>query len=235
VGEEGAAVVQKIAWVLPLLLCGLAAGTHAYADDDADDAKLKDRCPGFAEWSQQNAAYKQTLPKVTTPTNPALSARFLRMGEEDQRARDFNILSDDKKALNNMFAVDRRNLKTVKAIIAAHGVPTPRQIGSDGMGAFWLIVQHANDFKFQAQMLRTFEGGNFGIQLSDMALLKDRVLMHEGKPQIYGSQFNSDGDKWVLYDLEDPSHVDERRKSMRLMPFDMYKCAIAVLYEKPTT
>jgi hypothetical protein len=80
-------------------------------------------------------------------------------------------------------------------------------------------------------MLETFEGGCFGIAVSDMALLKDRVLMHQGKPQIYGSQFNSDGDKWVLYDLEDPRHVDERRRSMHLMPFDMYKCAIAVMSE----
>jgi hypothetical protein len=66
-----------------------------------------------------------------------------------------------------------------------------------------------------------------------MALLKDRVLMHQGKPQIYGSQFNSDGDKWVLYDLEDPSHVDERRKSVHLMPLEMNKCAMAVFYDKP--
>jgi hypothetical protein len=105
-------------------------------------------------------------------------------------------------------------------------------MGTDGMDAFWLLVQHADDFKFQARMLRTFESGDFGISLSDMALLKDRVLMHQGKPQIYGSQFNSDGDKWVLYDLEDPSHVDERREAMHLMPLDMYKCALTVFYDK---
>jgi hypothetical protein len=44
---------------------------------------------------------------------------------------------------------------------------------------------------------------------------------------------NSDGDKWVLYDLEDPSHVDERRASAQLMPFDMYKCVLAVISERP--
>jgi hypothetical protein len=58
---------------LSLLVCGLALGAQAYADD-GDDPRLKVRCPGFAEWRAQDQAYKQILPKVTTPTNPALRA-----------------------------------------------------------------------------------------------------------------------------------------------------------------
>jgi hypothetical protein len=68
-----------------------------------------------------------------------------------------------------------------------------------------------------------------------MALLEDRVLVNQGRPQVYGSQFYDLGDDMVPYTIEDPIHVDERRQAMNLMPFAMYKCWLLIMYrpDKP--
>ena len=50
-------------------------------------------------------------------------------------------------------------------------------------------------------------------------LLEDRIRMFEGKPQIYGTQLETDSDGTVRpYLLEDPVHVEERRSKVGLEP-----------------
>jgi hypothetical protein len=48
--------------------------------------------------------------------------------------------------------------------------------------------------------------------------MEDRILMMEGKPQIYGSQISKNGetDKWELYTLEKPETADKRRAEVGL-------------------
>jgi hypothetical protein len=48
--------------------------------------------------------------------------------------------------------------------------------------------------------------------------MEDRILMMEGKPQIYGSQISKNGEthKWELYTLEKPETVDKRRAEVGL-------------------
>ncbi len=59
---------------------------------------------------------------------------------------------------------------------------------------------------------------------SHYALFKDRVLLREGKKQVYGSQTSYDHEarEHFVAPLEDPDHVDERRKSMGLGPLVDY-------------
>jgi hypothetical protein len=35
----------------------------------------------------------------------------------------------------------------------------------------------------------------------------------------------------VANEIEDPEHVDERRRTMNLPPMDLYKCMLHVVYE----
>ncbi len=42
------------------------------------------------------------------------------------------------------------------------------------------------------------------------AASKDRLLMRQGKPQLYGTQFKKVDGKWVLHEV-DPSVTDEER------------------------
>jgi hypothetical protein len=61
-------------------------------------------------------------------------------------------------------------------------------------------------------------GKNGDLSKQQYALMKDRMLMDEGKPQIYGSQIENG----KLYKLENPETVNERRKEMGLEPIEDY-------------
>jgi len=49
------------------------------------------------------------------------------------------------------------------------------------------------------------------------AASKDRSLMWQGKPQLYGTQFKKVDGKWVLWDV-DPSITDEERAKWNVPP-----------------
>mgnify|MGYP001560728744 CR=1 FL=1 len=50
------------------------------------------------------------------------------------------------------------------------------------------------------------------VDQADVAYLEDRILVNEGKPQLYGTQFLEGAPR----PIKDPDHVDERRKSVGL-------------------
>ena len=57
----------------------------------------------------------------------------------------------------------------------------------------------------------------------NVAYLTDRVRMHEGKPQVYGTQFRRSNGHWEPYPIEDPDRVDERRAALGLPTLAEYK------------
>ena len=64
---------------------------------------------------------------------------------------------------------------------------------------------------------------NGDLELSQMALMEDRLLMREGKPQKYGSQIQSGcKTKWELYHLGNPETVNKRRAEVGLEPLENY-------------
>ena len=61
------------------------------------------------------------------------------------------------------------------------------------------------------------------LELSQMALMEDRILMREGKPQKYGSQIQAGcKTKWELYPLKNPETVNKRRAEVGLQPLEEY-------------
>ena len=55
-----------------------------------------------------------------------------------------------------------------------------------------------------------------------LAYLTDRVLVNEGSPQIYGTQIQDIEGNAVLRPVEDPDHLDKRRREMGLGPITDY-------------
>jgi len=119
-------------------------------------------------------------------------------------------------------AIHVRNASRLKEILAEHGWPVPALVGDDGDEAAWLIVQHAiGDPPFQRQCLRLLQDAaeSGDVPLWQTAMLEDRIRMFEGRPQIYGTQLETDSDGAVRpYLLEDPEHVEERRSKVGLEP-----------------
>lgn len=121
--------------------------------------------------------------------------------------------------------IDAESTAYMKAVIEKYGWPELRMVGQDGaIAAFQLVfVRHADhDFlKKCLQLLTEAVRRNEGIP-QDMALLTDRVLVEEGKPQRYGHQLHIVNGKWQPLPVEDEANMDARRKSVGLPPMAEY-------------
>ncbi|NBC05906.1 MAG: hypothetical protein GVY26_01785 [Bacteroidetes bacterium] len=114
---------------------------------------------------------------------------------------------------------DHRNLEVVVSLIEQCGMPTRQEVSAEQLSAIWLALQHAPppwQSKYIPLLEKSAERGD--IAWSIIALMKDRALMDEGKPQVYGTQILNG----QLYELEAPAYVDQRRAEVGLGPLKTY-------------
>lgn len=52
----------------------------------------------------------------------------------------------------------------------------------------------------------------------DLAYLMDRVLVHRGQPQVFGTQYRVNDGILTLWMVQDPGGLDQRRKALGLEP-----------------
>jgi len=122
--------------------------------------------------------------------NDALRKELLERAGRDQAARQSLPPGHDVEQWRKIVEpVDRANTARLKEIVAEHGWPGHRLVGEAAAHAAWLLAQHA-PADFQEQCLPTLEDavGRADASRRDLAYLMDRVLMHRGQPQIYGTQ-----------------------------------------------
>lgn len=127
--------------------------------------------------------------------------------------------------LSRWRAVDTENTARMKEIIAEHGWPGRSLVDEDGALAAWLLVQHADeDVPFQQRCLELLRAAVAAGEASarHLAFLTDRVRLHEGRPQVYGTQLTMGDGKLEPTDLEDPERVDARRAAVGLGPLAEY-------------
>ena len=132
--------------------------------------------------------------------------------ESDQRIRKSNEFIKYAKE-------DHRNQELVISIIEKCGMPRLKEVWQRQMDAIWLGLQHSTKDirkKYFPQIEKAVKNGDLSKQ--QYALMKDRILMDEGKPQIYGSQIENG----KLYKLENPKTINERRKEMGMEPIEDY-------------
>jgi len=222
---------------MTVLMAATCAQGAAAQDDPAADAALA-ACPDAAEFVRLHGhashAGSAAVPSSAVPAEPALRAQLLEMARVDQQARK-GVWSP--AAIQHMGEVDAANLPQIKRIVAAHkGLPDADQVGADGVAAAWLLVQHADrDPAFQAEVLAKLtpliDKGQVSGQ--EMALLTDRVLVNQGRPQRYGSQLLPVDGKWVPKPMEAPAQVDARRAAIGEMPLAAYVCVASRLLPPP--
>src|SRR5262249_55303664 len=128
------------------------------------------------------------------PLNEPLRQELLAMREEDSRVRDEIIQGASLYAGYHprMEAVHQRNAARLKQIIEVHGWPGRSLVGEDGSIAAWFIAQHAiSDPPFQRRALELLREALVKGEVSGAApaYLEDRICCFEGRPQIYGTQF----------------------------------------------
>ena len=204
-------------------------------DEGALDRLIDEKCPGAME-RQRQRRNANVMPAVGGPSRPALRRELLLMTDRDQKLRDAAMAGGDSTAIAAVVEIDAANLQRLKHIVAQDGFPTRSMVGDDGVDAAWLLTQHADsDPTFQARVLKILAARvrRHGLDPSEIAMLTDRVLIHEGKPQRYGTQFGDDGSGLKPGKMEDPAHVDQRRASVGLGPLAEYSCVIRVVYGTP--
>ena len=121
-------------------------------------------------------------------------------------------------------------------MIAQHGWPTRSMVADDGAHAAWLVVQHMqkeDQDRLLPKLLAAVKAGE--AQAGDGALLQDRVLVRNKKPQMYGSQLSivPGSAKPVLEPIGEPECVDVRRKSVGLGPLADYLVRYGIGYKSP--
>lgn len=181
---------------------------------------------------------------VAPITNNVLRTELLERVTRDQAIRKemiaHGVENPDKEIMARMAAIDAENLARMKEIVRQYHWPGPGLVGQDGAEAAFLMVQHA-PHDFQKEMLprvrSAYRAGD--LQGQDYALLLDRVLVREGKPQVYGTQARPFSE-WknrepALDPIEDEAHVDQRRAEVGLFPLAEYRKMLKQMYfpERP--
>lgn len=119
--------------------------------------------------------------------------------------------------------VDRQNLSTVISLIEKCGMPSLEDVNEEQMTTIWIVLQHgdhANRKKYLPLLEKAAKKGD--LKATQIAMMKDRILMDDGEPQIYGTQVTKSGNEWVLYELADPETVNQRRAEIGFEPLQDY-------------
>ena len=122
------------------------------------------------------------------------------------------------------YEIEHQCLNKVISIINECGMPTLNEVNEQQMTTIWLIFQHTHHNimkKYFPLLLKSAKNGD--LKMAHIALMLDRILMNEGKPQQYGSQVQAGcKSKWELYNLAKPEMVNQRRSEMGLGPLEDY-------------
>lgn len=113
---------------------------------------------------------------------------------------------------------DSINEHQVLEIIDTRGWVGKSLVGSKANSTLWLVIQHAplkTQEKYLSLLKESVKKGESRGQ--NLALLEDRILMRNNKPQIYGSQIKKDkAGKGYFYEIKDPEYVNQRREEIGL-------------------
>jgi uncharacterized protein DUF6624 len=163
-----------------------------------------------------------------TFTDPDLRKELQERFAADQRARkDYLAAPHDPATTRRVDQLDAESLNWLKALVRDKGIPTAEQVGENGVKWAWLLVQHADrDPKLQVTVLpmfvKRYETGE--LSADDVAKLTDRILVAQGKPQRFGTQFNWLSGQFERHQGGDIAEIDAHRRDLGLMPLTDYAC-----------
>lgn len=181
--------------------------------------------------TQIKAAYAEVEAehaKLPPPAN--ISEKLIRLGKLDQAGRmafmklDLSTFpeADRPSVQHQIFAEigrhDLRHQNELKTLMPSEGWFRLSVYGKEAARAAFLIVQHAvNDQELMRNTLARLEKfvAEGEAEGQAYAMLYDRIALEfDHRPQRYGTQVKCISGQWQPNELEDPTNVNERRKSI---------------------
>lgn len=151
-----------------------------------------------------------------------LAERLVAMSREDLAKREELVRRDELFGGYHpeMRAVHDRNAAALRAVLDEGGWPPRSVIGEEAAQAAWLIVQHAighPDLQRRCRDLMRTAVADGEAEPAQLAMLEDRIRVFEGRPQLYGTQFDwDDAGELSPRPIEAPDEVDVRRARVGL-------------------
>lgn len=112
--------------------------------------------------------------------------------------------------------IDSFNILAVEKIIEKHGYPGKSLVGEPLNKAAYYVIQHSSKIpKYIALIKSAAKEGELPMSLA--AMMEDRLLMYEGKAQIYGTQgrtinINKLNQQSIIWPIADFENVNKRRR-----------------------
>jgi hypothetical protein len=117
--------------------------------------------------------------------------------------------------------IHKENSLKLQQLITQEGFPVLSNAGDEGVYHSWLIIQNAvplPDFMRECLVQIRMAAAQDDYPVSFLARLEDRVCFLEGRPQIYGTNFDWFDGELKPTAIADPGLLDQRRKAMDLPP-----------------
>lgn len=117
--------------------------------------------------------------------------------------------------------VHLQNAAKLREMIKEHGFPVLSNAGEEGVQLSWLIIQHAislPDFVQECLIQIRLAVAQDDYPKDLLAYTEDRVAYFEGRPQLFGTNFDWSEGELRPTPIEDPKFLDERRKAYGLPP-----------------
>jgi len=178
------------------------------------------------EWimisKKQDSLFRERHKNINLPIAMVVRGMF----KEDQYIRGYLVqaiqLKKDKHIIDSLDAraqyIDSINVTKLIKIMDEVGYPGTNVVSGECRDDAFFIIQHASleiQKKYLPDLLDAVENN----QVSGLtaALLIDRILISEGKKQLYGTQYILKGDGTSeLEPVEDPANLEKRRKEIGL-------------------
>jgi hypothetical protein len=191
-----------------------------------------------SSWEKDvQALVKAIRSKYGSGQHPRVSKQLAQMEARDQKVRTRWLKvrgkAGEDEIQREMEETDQALTNELKELVEKFGWPTFEVAGYAGSEAALLILSHSPDHDYQRKMLPELsqmaeEGRIMGEKL---ALIIDKLLISEGKPQRFGTQFSFRDGKLEMDPVEDLEHLEELRSKYALMPLEEYRRGLEKVYK----
>lgn len=169
--------------------------------------------------NQRNRAFKVLPPVKDSVPYDSLKAVLENIYDTDQGIREKLMASKGEEfgeIMYRMMQIDSVNRARIKPILHRYGWLPKSKVGEKASDAIFFVIQHS-DVELMRQYFPSLKdlASKREAKATHAAMMEDRLLVNEGKKQIYGTQATSDSStngKAYIWPIENPDQVNQLRK-----------------------